>query len=187
MSSQNNSPSVSSSCFITATKRLSFNIISEKELDARSSSQSSKPCHYPTLFWTAERVWSLPAVPFSVTTPFLGLCLLTVPYSVLLTSYASPLLWTQSFLHSGWLREDWGSAVLQRKKRIPMTAQRTVPKTEADTCSPCPGMCLLGAEYFQIRQGLPPRGPLRHPYNGCWRSGVAKGGGRTEIWACLLP
>ena len=31
---------------------------------------------------------------------------------------------------------------------------------------PCAGMYPPGAEYFQIRQSLPPRGLFRHPHNG---------------------
>lgn len=65
-----------------------------------------------------------------------------------------------------------------------MRAQRRVPVAETDAGSPCTGTGCPGADYFPIRQGLPPSGPFRHPYSGCWSDGGAgwRRGRRTEIW-----
>lgn len=129
----------------------------------------------------------MPTIPFSVITSFLGLCPLTWSF---LTSFSYPQFQTQLFLHSGWLREDWGPAVLKRRKRMPVRTQRTVPETGGHWL-PCPGRCHPGLSTSTLGKVSCPLGPWRCPLHGCWRSGVPKGGGKrgkmTELCSCSLP
>lgn len=160
-------PSVSSGCFINATKSVLFHPIPEKEQDPRSSKSEFQALSLSHTFLNCRMGLVLAYCLFLCHHILLGaltanLVLQCLPYQFFIPPAPDTIFFAQ------WMVERrLGRSSSEKEKENTCESTRDSPQAEADTGSPCPGVCHLGAEYFQIRQGPPPRGPLRHPDNGC--------------------